>query len=100
MVLEVFRKFFKKFDYFGVQFNFHYKSKEKFYSATGGFIFIGFILVTITYILVNSFSFFGRKNYSIIYYNLQMSEAEEISLNNYSSTLGSGVECEQSDVTT
>ena len=28
-----------------------------------------------------------------------MSEAEEISLKNYSSTLGFGVECEQSDVT-
>ena len=94
MTQKMYKQLFKSFDYFGVHFNFHYKSKEKFYSETGGFIFLCFVLITITYILVNVFDFVGRKNYSIIYYTLQMASTDVISMQNYSTNIGFGLECD------
>ena len=87
------KKVLKSFDYFGVQFNFHYKSREKYHSATGGVIFLGFVILTITYISINIVSFLQRENFSIIYYTTRLSKTDEISFFNYSTNYAFGLTC-------
>lgn len=87
------KKILKSFDYFGVQFNFHYKSREKYHSATGGAIFLGFIILTITYLSINIVSFLHRQNFSIIYYTTRLSKTDEISFFNYSTNYAFGLTC-------
>ena len=93
MPQDIVKRFFKSFDYFGVQFNFHYKSREKYHSATGGLIFLCFIVLTLTYISLNIIAFIQRKNCSIIYYTTRLSETDEISFFNYSTNYAFGISC-------
>ena len=93
MTKSLTKRFFKSFDYFGVQFNFHYKSREKYHSATGGVIFLGFVVLTLTYVSINIVSFIKRKNFSIIYYTTRLSETDEISFLNYSTNYAFGISC-------
>lgn len=88
----------RKFDYFGVQFNFLYNTNNKFTSATGGFIFILFLLLAIIFILINAWNFIFRKTYSVIYYDLQLSEPDIINIHNFSSALAFGVDCNMNDI--
>ena len=87
------RRFFQSFDYFGVQFNFHYKSREKYRSATGGIIMIAFVLLAITYVMINVFSFLRRQNFSIIYYTTRLSKTDEINFRNFSTNYAFGLQC-------
>ena len=72
------KKFFKRFDYFGVEFNFHYKSKDKYHSLTGGIAFLIYLIISIVYILFSFVSFIKRENLSVIYYDILTDEAKTI----------------------
>ena len=98
MPKSVARRFLQSFDYFGVQFNFHYKSKEKYRSATGGIIMIGFVVLAITYVMINVFAFVRRKNFSIIYYTTRLSQTDEINFRNYSSNYAFGIQCGDDEI--
>ena len=98
MPKSVARRFLQSFDYFGVQFNFHYKSKEKYRSATGGIIMIGFVVLAITYVMINVFSFVRRKNFSIIYYTTRLSQTDEINFKNYSTNYAFGIQCGDDEI--
>ena len=98
MPKSVARRFLQSFDYFGVQFNFHYKSKEKYRSATGGIIMIGFVILAITYVMINVFSFIRRKNFSIIYYTTRLSQTDEINFKNYSTNYAFGIQCGDDEI--
>lgn len=87
------KNFFRKFDYFGVHFKFHYKLKEEYYSATGGVIFLSFILTAFVYVVINFIPFVQRKNFSIISYTTEIPRTDEISLQNFSSNVAVGVSC-------
>ena len=88
------RKLLKKFDFFGVQFGFHYKSKSKFHTVTGGLFFIIFVIIAITYISLNIKSFIIRQNISLIYYNKQLDITDKITFENYSIAYAYGVSCD------
>lgn len=89
----------KRFDFFGVRFNFYYKSKEKFHSATGGIIFICFALIVVITIIIRLVPFINRKSMSIIYYTSKLPTTEEISFKNYSSSFAFGLVCDSVQVT-
>ena len=50
------KNFFKKIDYFGVTFNFHYKTKEKYTSYSGGIVFLIYLIMGISFVLINFIS--------------------------------------------
>ena len=93
-LLKKLTKLIKKCDYFGVQFNFHYKTHSKFHTVTGGFIFIIFILVGITYIALNIQSFLKRQNMHLIYYTKKNAQTDLIKFENYSIAYAYGVVCD------
>lgn len=93
MVSEIWKgikKFLKNFDYFGVQFYFNYKSQEKFHSATGGLSFIIFLVVAVSYAIINALPLIKREKMTIIYYTMQLSETDEINLEKYGNTAAIG----------
>ena len=84
----------KQFDYFGVQFFFHYKDYKKYQSLIGGVSFIIYILIGMIYISINLNGFINRKNYNIIFYDKQIDKTHQIQFSNYSSIFSYGVECD------
>ena len=87
------KKFFKNFDYFGVEFNFHYKSKDKYHSLTGGIAFLIYLIISIVYILFSFVSFIKRENLSVIYYDILTDEAKTINFKQYSLSFAYGFSC-------
>ena len=83
----------KSCDYFGVTFNFHYKTKEKFRSMTGGIIFILFLIISITYVSINLIQFLRRENMNIIWYKTQTPSTYTINFKNYSLIHAFGLKC-------
>ena len=88
----------RKFDYFGVQFFFHYKDYKKYQSVIGGLTFVIYLLIGIIYISINMNGFINRKNLNIIFYDKQIDITNQIQFSNYSSIFSYGVECD--DLTT
>ena len=88
-----FNKFLKQFDYFGVEFNFHYKNNEKYRSKTGGLSFLIYLLISIVYILFSLISFIKRENLSVIYYDILTDEAKNINFEKYSLAFAYGFSC-------
>ena len=80
-------------DYFGVTFNFHYKTKEKFRTITGGMAFILFILLSLMYVLINLISLLKRENMSIISHKIQIPSTDRINFQNYSLMHAFRVKC-------
>ena len=87
------KKFLKQFDYFGVEFNFHYKSKDKYHSLTGGIAFLIYLIISIVYILFSLVSFIKRENLSVIYYDILTDEAKTINFKQYSLSFAYGFSC-------
>ena len=96
-MIELIKSFLRKIDYFGVEFNFQYQSKEKFHSATGGLIFFVFILISLIYIFLTIINLFQRKNKTIIYYKMQIPQTDSINFDNYTLTNAFGVSCSGKD---
>ena len=90
---EKFLNLIKKCDYFGVTFNFHYKSKEKFRSVTGGVIFLLFLSIAMTYVIINLISLLKRENMGIISYKTITPTTDKINFKNYSLTQAFGISC-------
>ena len=87
----------KKCDYFGIQFNFHYKTKEKYHTFTGGVVFIIFIMISISFIFINLVSLIKRENMTIISYKMQTQRTYPINFNNYSLIHSFGIRCSGKD---
>ena len=92
------KEFLKKFDCFGVNINFHYKSQDKYKSIYGGITFILFIIFILIYISLFIKKFVTRKNMSIIYYNNYINNTDIINFYNYSINFAFGIECNNFDI--
>lgn len=88
------KRILKKFDYFGIELHFMYDTKEQYYSSTGGFIFLLFSVVSITYIACNVESFINRKNMTLIFYDKKIEQTDEINLANFTTQFGFGFTCD------
>ena len=87
------KSFLKLFDYFGLKFNFHYKSNYNYRSVTGGLTFIIFIICSICYVIIQGIHFIKRNNMSLIYNDRQIQNTKNISFTNYSNTIAFGISC-------
>ena len=82
-------KHFKKFDKFGEKFSFNYNNYDKYSTRVGGFVFLSFIIISISYFILSFIPFSKRKNYSLQFYTIH-SSAEKIPINNFIY----GIQCE------
>ena len=87
-------KFLTMIDIFGVSYNFRYKDKEKFQTSLGGFILILFGVLAIAMAIYYFIPFINRKNYTIVYYTMNLAKTEEVDLFASDSNFALGLSCE------
>ena len=87
-------KFLTMIDIFGVSYNFRYKDKEKFQTSLGGFILILFGVIAIAMAIYYFIPFINRKNYTIVYYTMNLAKTEEVDLFASDSNFALGLSCE------
>ena len=87
-------KFLTMIDIFGVSYNFRYKDKEKFQTSFGGFILILFGVLAIAMAIYYFIPFINRKNYTIVYYTMNLAKTEEVDLFASDSNFALGLSCE------
>ena len=87
------KKFLKKFDIFGVPILFRYKKRNKYLSSLGGLIFIIYIVLVLFFGIYFFIPFYNRKNFSFVYYTMDLTKAEQIKLNNSETIFATGLDC-------
>ena len=93
--MSAINSFFTMIDIFGVNYNFRYKDKEKYQTALGGFIVILFAILAITMAIYYFIPFVNRKNYTIVYYTMNLAKTEEVDLFASESNFAVGLICEK-----
>ena len=89
--------FLQAIDLFGVTFAFRYKSKEKYKTALGGFFVLLFLILALVMGIYYFIPFINRKNYTIVYYTMNLAATEEVSLFSSESNFAVGLNCENND---
>ena len=92
--MKSFRNFLRRIDIFGVPFNFRYKTKDKYSTPCGGFLFLLFVVLALTFGIYYLIPFINRKNLSIIYYTMNIPETEVIKLKDSQAAFAIGLDCE------
>ena len=88
------KKLLKKFDVFGVPFSFKYKNEGSYTTALGGFFFIVFLIILIVVGIYYFIPFFNRKNFTIIYYTMNMVSTDQIKLSDSKAAIAFGLTCD------
>ena len=93
--MKAIKKFLTLIDIFGVNFNFRYKDKERYQTAFGGFIIIVFAVLAVAMAIYYFIPFINRKNYTIVYYTMNLAATEEVNLFASESNFALGLNCEK-----
>ena len=86
-------KFLKKWDAFGVPFSFRYQDEGSYKTLLGGFFIIIFCIIVLILGIYYFIPFYNRKNFSIIYYSMNMANTGQIKLSESKANLAVGLNC-------
>ena len=92
--MKAIKNFFTTIDIFGFTYNFRYKNREKFQTALGGVIILLFLVLVCVMGIYYFIPFINRKNYTIVYYTMNLAETEEVNLFESESNFAVGLTCE------
>ena len=84
----------KTIDIFGITFSFRYKDKEKYKTSLGGLIVLLFLILVLVVGIYYLIPFAKRKNYTIVYYTMNLASTEEVSMFQSYSNFAIGLVCE------
>ena len=88
------KNFLTAIDIFGMTFSFRYKNKERYQTALGGLIILLFLILVIVVLIYYFIPFSKRKNYTIVYYTMNLADTEEVNLFQSNSNFALGLSCE------
>ena len=91
------KRLLTKIDIFGINFTFRYKDKETFQTSLGGFFLVLFLIAVIVMGIYYFIPFVNRKNYTIVYYTMNLAATEEVSLFASESNFAFGLSCENNN---
>ena len=91
------KTFLRKIDIFGVYYNFRYKNREKYQTSLGGFFILLFVILVCVMGIYYFIPFMDRKNYTIVYYTMNLAATEEVGLFASESNFAVGLNCENND---
>ena len=91
--MKCFKGFLQKIDIFGVPYTFKHKNNEKYGTSLGGFILILFIIAVFVIGIYYFIPFYNRKNFSIIYYSMNMPITDTIQLSESKANFAIGLAC-------
>ena len=86
-----------RIDIFGINFTFRYREKETYQTAIGGFFFLLFLIALIVMGIYYFIPFINRKNYTIVYYTMNLASTEEVYLFASESNFAYGLSCDKND---
>ena len=95
--MRTLKKYLSKIDIFGINFTFKYREKEVYQTAMGGFIFFLFLIALIVMGIYYFIPFVNRKNYTIVYYTMNLASTEEVHLFSSESNIAYGLSCEENE---
>ena len=88
------KSFLKTCDLFGITFTFRYKTKEKYQTSLGGIFNLLFLILVLSLGIYYFIPFCNRKNYSIVYYTMNLASTENINFKESKSNFAIGLTCE------
>jgi len=91
------KRLLTKIDIFGINFTFRYKDKETYQTSLGGFFLVLFLIAVIVMGIYYFIPFVNRKNYTIVYYTMNLAATEEVSLFASESNFAFGLSCENNN---
>ena len=92
--MHMLKNLLSSFDIYGITYSFRYKDKEKYQTITGGIIVILFLILVLFVGIYYFIPFMHRKNYTIVYYTMNLAATDEINLFQTESNFAIGIECE------
>ena len=92
--MEVILNFLRALDSFGIAYNFRYRDKNKYKTAIGGSFCILFLILVGVLGILTFIPFVNRKNYTIVYYTMNLAETEEVNIFKSESNFAVGLSCE------
>ena len=87
------KKFLQQIDVFAVPLSFRYKEKNYYATSLGGICIILFLIAILIVGIYYSIPFLNRKNFTIVYYTMNLSKTEQIKLKESSSNFAYGFDC-------
>ena len=84
----------RKFDIFGVPFSFKYKDEGSFTTSLGGIFFIIYCIIFFAVGIYYFIPFYIRKNFTIIYYTMNMDNTDQVKLAESKAAFAVGLNCE------
>ena len=91
------KKFLKKLDLFGVNLNFKYQANDTYTTSLGGLFIIIFCGVALGFGAYNFIPFIQKKNFTIIYYSMNIPKTEQIRFADSKAAFSIGYRCDESD---
>jgi hypothetical protein len=88
------KRILKKFDFFAVPFSFRYQTEDKYSTSLGGFFFLSFCVIVVVVMIYYFIPFFNRKNFSIVYYSMNLDKTEQIKLKDSKTAISFGLDCD------
>ena len=92
--MESILNFMRALDSFGIAYNFRYRDKNKYKTAIGGSFCILFLILVGVLGILTFIPFVNRKNYTIVYYTMNLAETEEVNIFKSESNFAVGLSCE------
>ena len=92
--MESILNFLRALDSFGIAYNFRYRDKNKYKTAIGGSFCILFLILVGVLGILTFIPFVNRKNYTIVYYTMNLAETEEVNIFKSESNFAVGLSCE------
>ena len=93
--MRLMKSFLRKIDLFGVYYNFNYKGREKYQTPIGGLFILLFIILVCVMGIYYFIPFIDRKNYTIVYYTMNLAATESINLFASESNFALGLQCDK-----
>ena len=95
--METLTNFIKAFDIYGITYSFRYKNRERYQTISGGLIAILFLILVLVVVIYYFIPFANWKNYTIVYYTMNLASTEEVNLFQSESNLAIGLICEDNE---
>ena len=92
--METIKHFLRTIDIFGITYSFRYKQKERYQTALGGFILLLFFTLVLILGIYYFIPFINMKNYTVVYYTMNLAATEEVNLFQSESNFAIGLTCD------
>ena len=93
--MKTIKNILKQIDVFAVPLSLRYKGKNYYSTALGGLFIILFIIVILSVGIYYFIPFMKRKNFTIVYYTMNLSKTEQIKLRESQAAFAVGLNCEK-----